>query len=133
MNKQFIIVLQVLSQVLGNVWLSRGMHQVGEITTLDLNVLASIAWRILTNPWIVLGVVFLAASLLIFLVALSQLDLSYVLPMTAFGHILNAAFAFLILQEHISMTRWLGTFVIAIGVYVIGMSEFRQSQRGIKS
>jgi len=81
--KKFIVLsLLVLFQVFGNVELSHGMRQIGEVNTLNPVLLLNLGSRVLTNPWIILGVAFLIASLLLYLAAISRLDLSYVLPIT---------------------------------------------------
>lgn len=110
-------------QVLGNVWLSRGMRQVGEVNTLKPLVLLSLALRMLMNPWFMLGLILLIAFFLLFLAALSRLELSYVLPMTASNYVLTALFAWLVLNENISPVRWAGTLAISVGVLLVALSK----------
>ena len=123
MRKHFVLLLLVLFQVLGDVWLSRGMRQVSEVKTLNLANLLAIGLQVLTNPWIVLGVSFLIGSLLLYLIALSRLDLSYVLPMTAAKFVLSALFAWLVLRESVSMVRWCGIGLISSGVLLVDLGE----------
>ncbi|PSB29447.1 hypothetical protein [Stenomitos frigidus] len=123
MRKHFVLLLLVIFQVLGDVWLSRGMRQVSEVKTLNLANLLSIGLQVLTNPWIVLGVSFLIGSLLIYLIALSRLDLSYVLPMTATKFVLSALFACLVLRESVSTVRWFGIGLISSGVLLVDLGE----------
>jgi drug/metabolite transporter (DMT)-like permease len=128
--KNFIsLTLIVCLQVLGNVWLSRGIKEVGEVNTFKLSSLVLYGFNLVINPWVILGVAFLAAFFLLYLVALSRLDLSYVLPMTASGYVLNAVFAWLMLGENISATRWAGTVLVAIGVLIVAINE---TKPGIK-
>lgn len=110
-------------QVLGNVWLSRGMRQVGEVNTLKPLVLLALALRMLMNPWFMLGLLLLIAFFLLFLAALSRLELSYVLPMTASNYVLTALFAWLVLNENISPVRWAGTLAISVGVLLVALSK----------
>jgi drug/metabolite transporter (DMT)-like permease len=79
--------------------------------------------EILTNPWIILGVVCLILALLFYLAAISRLDLSYVLPMSASSYVLSTLCAWSILGERISATRWAGTIMVTIGVLLVGLSE----------
>ena len=125
MRKHFVLLLLVLFQVLGDVWLSRGMRQVGEVKALTPATLLAIGLQVLTNPWIVLGVSFLIGSLLLYLAALSRLDLSYVLPMTAAKFVLSALFAWLVLRESVSSVRWLGISLISSGVLLVDLGEQR--------
>lgn len=125
-SKQIVLSLLVVCQVLGDVWLSRGMRQVGgdeSLHSFQLGALLSLGLHILTNPWVVLGIVFLLSSLLLYLTALSRLDLSYVLPMTASKYVLSALLAWLVLGESVSVVRWIGTGLVSGGVLLVGLSE----------
>ena len=99
------------------------MKQVGGVSDWNLAGLAAIGLQMLTNPWIGLGVLFLAAALLLYLAAISRLDLSYVLPMTAFKYVLSAFCAGLILGETVSPIRWWGTALVSSGVLLVALSE----------
>ena len=123
MSKYVVLSVLVVFQVLGDVWLSRGMKQVGGASDWNLAGLAAIGLQMLTNPWIGLGVLFLAAALLLYLTAISRLDLSYVLPMTAFKYVLSAFCAWLILGETVSPIRWWGTALVSSGVLLVALSE----------
>jgi drug/metabolite transporter (DMT)-like permease len=128
--KKFIVLsLLVLFQVLGNVELSHGMRQIGEVNTLNPLLLLKLGSRVLTNPWIILGVAFLIASLLLYLAAISRLDLSYVLPITESSYVLTTLFAWLMLSERISVARWVGTLTISVGVLIVGLSESSKATR----
>ncbi len=123
MSKYLVLSLLVVFQVLGDVWLSRGMRQVGAVSVSNSAALLTIGVQVLTNPWIVLGIAFLLGALLLYLVAISRLDLSYVLPMTAFKYVLSACFAGLILGESISQLRWVGTALVSSGVLLVALGE----------
>ena len=98
------------------------MKQIG-VSSLNPAALVTIALQVLTNPWIVLGILFLLGSLLLYLAAISRLDLSYVLPMTAFKYVLSALCAWLILGESVSPIRWWGTALVSSGVLFVALSE----------
>jgi transporter family protein len=122
--KNFVVLsLIAVFQAFGNVYLSRGMRQVGELDVLDPSALLAFALRAVINPWVVLGVALLIAFFLVYLAALSWLELSYVLPMTASSYVLTALLAWLMLGEAISVTRWAGTLAICVDVLIDGRSE----------
>jgi len=127
----FVLLLIVIFQVTGNAFLSHGMRLVGEVNSMSPVALFAMGTRALTNPWVVVGVILLLGYLLSFLVALSRLELSYVLPMTAFGYVLNAFVAWGFLGEVVSVNRWVGTGVICIGMALVGLSEYRKTRSGI--
>jgi drug/metabolite transporter (DMT)-like permease len=108
-------VIVVLSNVLGNSFLSRGMRGVGEL--LSLSPLPYI--QALFNPWVALGASLLVLWLLSHMALLSWADLSYVLPVTAIGYVLVALTAKVFLHEHVSPWRWAGIALIVAGVTLV--------------
>ncbi len=113
----------IICQTLGDVCLTKGMKSIGEVNTLNPQELFHIGVQVFTNPFIWLGIAILTIFYFLYLAALSWADLSYVLPVTAFGYTLNAAMAKYFLHEHISLTRWLGTLVICFGVAIVSRTE----------
>ena len=125
MKNALILALVVTTQVLGDIWLSQGMKLFGEVDSFSPTALAGLLTYLFTSPWIWLGVATLVLSLLLYLTAISRLDLSLVLPVHASSYVLNALLAWLILGERVSGVRWLATLTIAVGVFIVGWSERR--------
>jgi len=124
-----LISLIVVLKVLGDVSLSHGMHEVGEVNPLHPFALLGVGLRMLTNPWVDTAMTVLLTYTLLYMSALSWLDLSYLLPMTTTGYVLTAMLAWLLLHEEIDATRWAGTFTIAIGVLLVGLSDHRKNRQ----
>jgi uncharacterized membrane protein len=114
----------VLTNVLGNSFLSRGMQSVGEL--LSLSPLPYI--RALFNPWVAVGV-----SLLILWLLSHMADLSYVLPVTSIAYVLVALVGRFVLHEQISMARWAGITLIMVGVALVGHTVPRTTKHEIPS
>lgn len=112
-RKTHILVLVVIvTNVLGNVSLSHGMHQVGRIVSASpLDYIKAFA-----NPWTLLGICVLVVWMLTDLALLSRADLSFVLPVTASAYVLVAIGGHFILHDHISLARWSGVALITFGV-----------------
>lgn len=127
MSKPIAMLLLIVCQVFGDVWLSRGMRQIGAVSSLEFGLLMSTAIKLFSNPWIWLGIAFLISSLLLYLAVLSRFDLSYVLPMTAFTYVLSTAMAVVILHEQVSALRLFGTCIITAGAFVVGWDERKHS------
>ena len=109
---QILVLLVVISNVLGNVSLSRGMHQVGRIVSASpLDYLRAFA-----NPWTAGGICILAIWMLSDLALLSRADLSFVLPVTASAYVLVAILGHFFLHDRISWERWIGILLITGGV-----------------
>ncbi len=119
----------VCLEILGNTCLSHGMRQVGalEWTRLAPAALIGLAAHIFSNPWVILGVMVLVGYFLFYLTALSRLDLSYVLPVTASNYILTSILAWGLLRERISLTRWIGTGLICMGILLVRKSKRKKA------
>lgn len=128
----FILAVLVTTQVLGDICLSRGMKIYGEITSYSPQALLDLITYLFTSFWIWLGVATLAFSWFLYLVSVSRMDLSYVLPIHASSYVLNALMAWLILDEVVSPLRWLATITIALGVFIVGWSEYLTRKRAAK-
>lgn len=109
---QFLTAVVVITNVIGNLLLSEGMHRVGKIVS------ASPAdyVRAFVNPWVIVGTCILVIWMISDLALLSRADLSFVLPVTASAYVLIAIAGHFLLRDRISWERWLGILVITLGV-----------------
>jgi len=96
----------------GDSMLSHGMKQVGSVS---IHHLQGVVLAVL-NPWVAMGILLLLAFFASYMNALSWADLTYVLPATSLGYVLLALVAKFGLHEQISLLRWLGISLIAVGV-----------------
>jgi drug/metabolite transporter (DMT)-like permease len=116
-----LIALVVLGGSIGDVLITRGMKQIGEIATLRLRELASVGRRVLTNASFLLGLMFMAVSYFSFLGALARADLSLVLPATSVSFVVTTLAAKLFLKERISAVRWTGILLVCVGVILLSV------------
>lgn len=103
----------VLLNTAGNFYLGLGMKQaapgVGPVMAL-------------LEPWVVVGIVLLIVWTLLRMKLLEWADLSFVLPVTAVGYVLNAAAGAMFLHEKVSALRWTGTALIMAGAVMTGLT-----------
>jgi len=116
-----MIALVVLGSSIGDVLITKGMKEVGEISTLRPGALARVAKRTITNKFFLAGVFFLAISYFSFLAALSLADLSLVVPATSIGFAIKTFGAKFFLKERITLVRWAGILLVCIGVALISL------------
>jgi len=116
-----LIGLVVLGGSAGDVFITKGMKQLGEISTLNVGRLFGIFGRAITNRYVLTGVLFMAVSYFSFLGALRLADLSLVLPATSVSFVITTIGARLFLKETISATRWAGILLVCIGVALISI------------
>lgn len=121
MKTAVLIALMVLADSGGDVFLTRGMKQVGEIDTLRLRALFGIGRRVLGNPSFLSGVFFMAVSFFSFLILLSWADLSFVFPAKSLVYVTSTLGARWMLKETVSPERWGGILLVCCGVALISL------------
>ena len=107
-----LLALIVIGSTLGDVYLAKGMKQIGEISLRRWHDLLFAP----LNPYVALGTALLMMFYLSYLASLSWADLSYIMPATTFGYVLTALLAHFMLGEHVPLTRWIGIIMITLGV-----------------
>jgi len=114
-----MVLVIVLSNSAGDVCITRGMKQVGEVSTLNPRELLSIIKKVLTNRDFLSGIFFLTISFFSFLAVLSWADLSFIIPATAIVYVVSVIGAKIFLQEEINNLRWAGTILVCLGVALV--------------
>jgi len=107
----------ILSNSFGNLFLATGMHASDEVDS-PMAML-----RAIFNPYVILGIVLLISWLLSRMAMLSWADLTYVLPVTAFGYVVSAVLGWAFLAEQITPVRWAGTLLIVAGTVLVGLGD----------
>jgi len=121
MKSELLIFISVLLGAFGQLSMKRGMSRIGFISP-NLSNLASNLVRILTEPFVLLGLFLYAVSTIFWLIVLSRVDLSYAYPMISIGYVLILVLSWVFLNEHISLVRVLGVLLICGGVFLISRS-----------
>lgn len=136
-----VLALAVLAQATGNVFLSKGMKYIASAGQAADHVSLSVPFQAIASPTIWAGIALSIIFYVLFTVALSWTDLSFVLPVISVEVVLNVAFADYFLNEPVSAARWTGVMLIAIGVILVvksgkqnvntgGSEEAREIQGG---
>ncbi|RTR36415.1 hypothetical protein EKG37_02340 [Robertmurraya yapensis] len=76
-------------------------------------------FQIIFSPLIIMGFVLYALATVIWMYLLSKLPLSFLYPLQSLAYVLALIISFYLFKENIPITRWIGTGVILIGVYLI--------------
>lgn len=114
-----MLVIIVVSNAAGDVFITKGMKQVGEVSNFHPMVLVGIVRRVLTNRNFLLGILSLAVSFFSFLAVLSWADMSFVVPATSLVYVVTLVGAKLFLNEKVDRLRWAGTLLVCLGVALI--------------
>jgi ceramide glucosyltransferase len=120
-----MVLIIVFSNAAGDVFLTRGMKQVGDLSAFGRLELLRAIKRIAGNLNFILGVLCLAVSFFSFLAVLSWANLSFVVPATAIVYAVTVLGAKFILREQIDGMRWAGTLLVCLGVALVCLPEDR--------
>jgi drug/metabolite transporter (DMT)-like permease len=118
-----ILLIGLVLEAVGVVFLSQGLHEIGEVKKISTGEIARIIARGAGNRNILLGVFFEACFFGVLLYLLSQKDVSLVWPLTSLGFVITALAARLVRHEEISALRWAGVIVIVIGAALVAWSD----------
>jgi transporter family protein len=116
MKTAILIAIIVLADAAGDVLLTRGMKQVGEISTINPRALLAVGGKVITNKSFLSGIFFITVTFVSFLIVLSWADLSLVFPAKSLVYVLSTLGAKFFLEEKVSFQRWLGIVLVCLGV-----------------
>jgi len=119
MKTAIMIAIIVLADSAGDVLLTRGMKQVGEVSTIKLRELVIIGRKVLSNGNFLTAIFFIVVTFFSFLTVLSWADLSFVFPATSLVYVMGTLGAKFILKETITLQRWVGILLVCLGVALI--------------
>ena len=123
MKTVIVISIAALSAAIGESLLSFGMKKFGPLNTSDPSHWLMLVLSVVKNPYVSLGVVFLAIFFFLYLAALSWADLSFVLPLTALSYLFAAFLAKYFLKENVTWLRWVGTIIIVLGIVLVALDN----------
>lgn len=116
-----LLVILIVTAVTGEIMVTHGMKQVGEIRDFRPMSLLRVAWQAVRGVWVPAGVASMAISFFSLMAALSVADVSFVIPVTAVTYVLNTLGARFFLKEHVSGQRWGGAVLVAMGVALVSL------------
>jgi drug/metabolite transporter (DMT)-like permease len=133
MKTAIVLIIAIVSQAVGDVYLTRGMKA---LANAGASAEANGAYQTLmgylrfglsaaSSADVLIGTLCLIVFFALYSAALSWADLSFVLPATAFGYVLNVAAAHYFLSETVSPVRWAGSVIITLGVVFVSRSGHR--------
>ena len=118
-----ILILALIVEAVGVVYLSKGLKQIGEVRQISVREVGRIIIKGATNGSILFGVALEAAFFGALLYLLSQRDVSLIWPLTSLGFVITAIAARWILKEEVSSLRWAGVVLIVLGAALVSYSE----------
>lgn len=128
---KFVVILLIglMFEAVGVVFLSRGMKEVGEMQRVSVAEVIRLVKAGAMHPKILAGVALEAVFFGTLLYLLARADVSLVWPLTSLGFVLTTVAARFYLHEPVSLVRWAGVALIVLGAGLVSYGE----QRKVKS
>jgi len=128
--KTYVLILfMVFFAPLGNVLLSKGMKGIGSAKYWAPSELFHIFVSIITSGYIWLGIACLLTFFVAYMLVLTWADYSYVQPASSFSYAVVAILSYFLLGESVPPLRWAGIFVICAGVFIVGHTHPRTTEK----
>lgn len=116
-----LILTGVLLNAVAQLLLKAGTNAVGHFEFHAGNILP-VGLRLAFEPHILGGVVCYVVSLVVWIMALSRVEVSIAYPMLSIGYVVNAIAAWYLFGESVTAMRMLGIGVIVLGVFIVARS-----------
>ena len=116
-----LVMCGVLLNALAQLLLKAGTNAVGTFEFSAANVWP-VGWKLATQPYILGGLACYVISVVVWIMALSRVEVSIAYPMLSVGYVLNAVAAWYLLGEAVTPMRLVGIGVIILGVFIIARS-----------
>jgi drug/metabolite transporter (DMT)-like permease len=75
------------------------------------------------SPWVLAWAFSFAVATVLWLAALSHIEISYAYPLLGIGYVLVVLLAAIFLKEKISARRWIAMLIIATGAVIVARSQ----------
>jgi len=116
----YFILVAVSLTVVGQMLIKLGLNSLGNVD-FSKGIFSSYI-TIFCSPHVLLGAFLYSSATLLWLYALSKVDLSFAYPFLALSYVLIILLSIWFLDEHIPFLRWVGVFLICLGVLCISQS-----------
>ncbi len=116
-----LVLTGVLLNAAAQLLLKAGTNAIGHFEYSAANVLP-IGLKVAQQPHILGGLVCYAISVVVWILALSRVEVSIAYPMLSLGYVVNAAAAYFLFGEDVNAMRMAGIFVIIVGVVLVARS-----------
>jgi multidrug transporter EmrE-like cation transporter len=116
-----LLMCGVLLNALAQLLLKAGTNAVGQFEFTVENALP-VGWKLATEPHILGGLACYVVSVVVWIMALSRVEVSIAYPLLSVGYVVNAIAAWYLFGEAVTPMRLLGIGVIILGVFIVARS-----------
>ena len=116
-----LLMTGVLMNAGAQLLLKAGTNSVG-VFEFSRDNIVPVGWRLATEPHIVGGLVCYAISVVVWVMALSRVEVSIAYPLLSIGYVVNAIAAWYLFGEAVTPMRLAGIGIIIVGVCLVARS-----------
>ena len=116
-----LVLFGVLLNAAAQLLLKAGTNAIGHFTFSTENILP-IGMKIASEPHILGGLACYVVSVVVWIMALSRVEVSIAYPMLSIGYLVNAIAAWYLFGEAVTIMRMTGIGIIIVGVYIVARS-----------
>ena len=116
-----LILFGVLLNAAAQLLLKAGTNSIGHFAFSRDNILP-IGLKLAVEPHIAGGLACYVVSVVVWILALSRVEVSIAYPMLSIGYVVNALAAWYLFGEAVTVSRLVGIGIIIIGVYIVARS-----------
>ena len=118
-----LILIAVSGVISGQLCLKLGMSKIGKIDKSNLQKAGRLMLNVLSEPKVIWGLFFYISSSVLWVYILSLTDLSYAFPFLSIAYVGVPTMASIILKEKIPLKRWLGIFLVVVGILLVASTN----------
>ena len=119
LSSVMLILLSISIAVTGQILLKIGIDRIGVVGFGSMKAFTSLFSGIIRSPMVLTGLFLYFISAAIWLVILSMVDLSFAYPFIGFTYVMVLVLSKFVLKEEVNPIRWIGAFIITVGVVII--------------
>jgi len=117
-----LLLAGVLLNAAAQLLLKAGTNAVGPFEFSTVNAVP-VGMKLALEPHILGGIACYVVSVVVWILALSRVEVSVAYPMLSIGYVVNAVAAYYLFGEAVSATRLVGIGVIILGVFIVARSS----------
>jgi multidrug transporter EmrE-like cation transporter len=116
-----LLMTGVLLNAGAQLLLKAGTNSVGAFEYSSANIIP-IGWKLATEPHIMGGLACYVVSVVVWIMALSRVEVSIAYPLLSVGYVVNAIAAYYLFGEAVTPMRLTGIAIIIVGVWIVARS-----------
>jgi len=114
-----LLIICIIGASIGQIAMKQGMNQVGEIGSVRQLFNYRTLLEVFTNKYIFSGLLCYGVITILWLGAMSTLNISFMYPLLSLAYIVTAIVAVIFLKESVTIYQWAGIVLVVGGCILI--------------